>query len=674
MHIRLLAQILAVEASVLCLSAGPTISSSDFSHESAYKNPVLAPDGKAVAYAETIKGEHRIYILDLTTNKKVGMDLAGNDKWIEHSSAFFWANNSRFVFSTPITGWYVSELPSPGRYTSIKRDGRSPLTNIQGGRLLHQFRDEANGRVLMTGQDIALAEMKRVEYYIPNRPFVQEINTSMTVGIGRGVELDTISSTITARVADNPGNIVDWFVTAKGEIKAGETVDGTRYGVTYRGTPDGAWETLPGLGNNDPESFPLGFSADETLLYVGRVTPAGTWGVYPYDLRKRLLSEPILTHRYYDIIRPFFTSQTNGLDQQKLIYSPKTRVLLGIRYETEYPRVLWLDSSMGELQQALDQALPNKINTMVSFSDDLQQVTVQSWSDRDDGTYYFFDRSTQKLEKLLARRSWVDSTQLAEQRPFRFKARDGVLISGYLTIPPGGGQTNLPMIVLTHQLGWRTAWGFDGLVQLAANRGYAVLQIDPRGTSGYGERFFKLGQRQAGRGAQDDFIDATRWAIDQKIADGARVGIVGPGPMGGYLALGCAAAQPDLYKFVVDIGGVTDWSKFLDPSRIMPDYLVMYQQILGDPSIPAEAALLQENSFLVHPERIKTPLLVIHDKEDRNWMYHFSKELATSLQKLGRTVEFSDSYNEKFGYLTLGKYYDDTLAFTQKYVPTQVAK
>ena len=635
------------------------LSAEDFSHESAFKDLSLSPDGKILAYAETIKGEHRIYLLDLETNKKLGLELLGFDKSFAHSSSFFWANNRRFVYFTPRTG----------TYTAIDRDGRNGRSNIPGGRLVHLFRDEQYGKMLMTGQDIAKGEGMggNVAFFTPNRPFVQEINPSLVSGISSGLEANNDWGP-EIRVVENPGGVVGWVATAEGEVKAAKEIKGTKYHTLYRESGKSAWAALPGLDWSDPEAYPLGFSADGATLYVGRVSPEGTWGIYPYDLAKRSLGEAIIAHKKYDIVNPESVDSANGVPQQALIYSPKDRRLLGVRYVTEFPRVFWLDEGLAEVQTALDQALPRKINTITSMSDDLQRLIVLSWTSQDPGTYYLFDRGTLKLEKLMARMPWIDATQMAEKKAIRFKARDGVVINGYLTLPPGKGPANLPLVVLPHDATWgRYVWGFDASVQFLASRGYAVLQINHRGSAGYGERFRGAADKQAGRLTVADLADGARWAIGQKTADPARIGIVGFGKLAGNYCLLSLATEPELYCCGVDNGGFTDWSRSMDKSRIMPDFYAAWIEKFGDPV--DSGALLTEISPLNNAAKIKAPVLVMHDKQDENWTYNQSKDMVAALKQAGRPVEFIDNYDEKYGYLTAAKYMTDTMAFLQKHMP-----
>jgi dipeptidyl aminopeptidase/acylaminoacyl peptidase len=637
----------------------------DFSHEAAFKDLQLSPDGTMLSYAETIKGEHRMYIMDLASGTKFGMELLGLDKAYTQQTHSFWANNQRFVYYVPRTR----------TYTAIDRDGRNARPNIRGGALVHRFHEDRAGRALMTGVELASGQGmgRNVQFYYSDRPYVHMVNFGQTSGIGRGMD-DSLTVSPVLRVVENPGSVLEWFATPDGRIKAAKEIKGTKYRTLYREADRADWGSLPGLDWADPQAYPLGFAADGGTLYVGRLTPEDTWGVYPYDLKTRLLGEPLIAHQKYDIVHPAFTATSNGVALQGLIYSPKERALLGIRYHTDYPRIFWLDEGLGEVQTSLDQTLSKRINSVISLSDDLQRLIVQSWNAQDPGTYYLFDRKTQKLEKLLSRMPWIDSAAMADMLAIRFRARDGTLVSGYITLPPDKGRTNLPLIVMPHnRTHGRHTWGFDPFVQFLATRGYAVLEVDHRGSAGYGEKFRHVADGHALQVAVSDGADGVQWAIKQKIADPARIAILGQGNLAGANAYMSLVMEPTVYRCGLVGSGTSDWSRIFDRSRLMPDEYAAWVEKFGDPALPAGAAALRDISALHHAAGIKVPVLIMHDKLNFNpdWLYNQSRDMAATLQQAGTTVEFIDKYDEPYGYLMMAKYMNDTMAFLTRYMPAE---
>lgn len=636
-------------------------SAEDLGHEIAYKDLLLSPDGQVLAYSETIKGEHRLYLLNLATKEKFGLELLGNNKALAHGSSFFWANNHRFVYS------------AMGRYTAIDRDGRNARSGIKGGRLLHRFQDDKYGLLLMTGFDVEVKEGTGpvTAYWAQHRPFVQRVNPHGVQGLSVGLNDVFEDNSGVIREVENPGSVMDWVVDAAGEVRAGKEIRNNKYHVLYRRSNEGSWESLPGLGWEDPQAYPLGFSAEGQTLYVGRVSPAGTWAVYPYDLAKLSLGEPIVAHAKYDIVHPAYTGYANGLAQSALIFSPKEKRLLGIRYATEFPRMLWLDEGLAGVQAALDQALPRKINTITSLSDDLQRMVILSWTAQDPGTFYLFDRRTQKLEQLMSSMPWIDPGKMADMKPFRFRSRDGVLVNGYLTLPPGREASNLPLVVLPTGMQDREHWGFDGQVQFWATRGYAVMQVSHRGVAGYGDAFYNAANGRIDRVVPTDIADAVRWAIGQKAVDPARVAIVGSGPYGSYFVLQSLIAEPDLYCCAVDNSGYSDWEKTVDKSKLMPDYFELLMERFGASKSPEGMARLREASPMYHNEKIRTPLLVTYNRKNlaEDWINNQCKDLAAALKATGKPVELITDYDEPYGYQTMAKYLNDRLAFVSRYMP-----
>jgi dipeptidyl aminopeptidase/acylaminoacyl peptidase len=635
--------LLALLIGSLLMARAERLPVEDFSHEDAFSGLALSPDGKVVVYNESIKGDNKLFIRDIATGKQLGIDLEGFDPALVHQTDFFWANNQRLVFS------------SNGRYAAIDRDGTHSIYRLPGEDLLFLFRDEAEGMMLMNVYEIATgAGMRRVQYYKPERPMILKVYPRT------GNRM---------REVENPGNVVAWGVNPQGVTTVAVEIKGTEYRAVYRANADAAWETLPGMDWTDPQVRPVGFSASGQTLYVTRITPAGTWGIYPYNLAQRKLGEPLLANERYDIIPGHGRAYANDLLYQMPLYSPKERELLGFRYLTDFPRTLWLDPALAQMQEALDHALPEKINTVVSLSDDLQRMMVLSWTASDPGTFYFFDRQAQKLEKLVARMPWINPAKMADVLPVRFKARDGLMINGYLTVPKGREPKHLPLVVMPHENPWiRDTWSFNPTAQFLANRGYAVLQVNFRGSSGYGEDFRNSGRRQIGGKMPQDVADGVRWAIRQNLADPARVGIVGFNSHGGAAALMGLALDPDLYCCGAASFPYTDWVKVIDKTEMDPDAYTYYTEWMGNPETnPAE---LRAISPLNLANQIKAPVLLIHNSEDDDWSFNQTKDMAAALKKAGREVEFKTKYKDlRYGYERRARWLGEIEAFLAQHMP-----
>jgi dipeptidyl aminopeptidase/acylaminoacyl peptidase len=270
-------------------------------------------------------------------------------------------------------------------------------------------------------------------------------------------------------------------------------------------------------------------------------------------------------------------------------------------------------------------------------------------SDRTLGWYYLYEKKTDKLTKLADRNPWLKEEDLSEMKPIEFKSRDGLLIHGYLTLPKGASAKRLPVVVIPHGGPWaRDVWGFDPEVQFLANRGYAVLQMNFRGSTGYGRKFWEISFKQWGKTMQDDISDGVKWIINQGIADPQRVAIYG-GSYGGYATLAGLTFSPELYTCGVDYVGVSNLFTFMKtiPPYWKP-YLDMFHEMVGDPQ--KDSTLLASASPVFHVDNIKVPLLVAQGAKDPRVNINESNQIVDALKKKGIDVTYLVKENEGHGF------------------------
>ncbi|MCB1103855.1 MAG: S9 family peptidase [Cephaloticoccus sp.] len=637
---------------------GGLIPVEDFSHGAAYNGMTLSPDGKTVAYVQSVKNDQQIMMRDLDTGKETGIEiLVSKSAWNMAIANTGWVSNDRLLFS--LRGG-ASAMDKDGQnYLGLTGWERPPRLDGYGTKFItqgaiHNFYDQKDGMVLMLEYDtrVTVGDMYWYAYNFPN---ILKINTRTG-----GFE----------RVLKNPGNVEYWVVDSQGVPRAGLELKNGVSRTLYRRSESSPWLSLPGM---EGDVRPLAFSGNNQTLYINKLTPTGRWGVYAYNLQTEQLEvEPIIAHALYDILPNDGRSYLDGVLLQDLIFAPKVGGdLLGVRYHTDYPHVVWFDERMARIQAALDTALPGKVNTVISMDHDLNRLIVLSWASNDPGTYYLFDAKGTKLSKLLQRMPWIDPAKLAETAAIKFQARDGLELHGYLTLPKDRGQKNLPMILMPHD-GPRTrdVWTYNSDVQFLANRGYAVLQVNYRGSSGYGDAFLKKGVRKVGTETQYDIIDAANWAIDRGLADPKRMGIMGRN-FGGYSALMGAALEPNLYRCVIDIGGMTDWMELTKKEvEIFPISYGPAANLVGHPVNDAEE--LRSISPRYQAGKIKAPVLLIYGRDDRIVPYRQAKLMADALKKAGVTFELMSEYNEPRGltdFKSRIKMYQRVDAFLQKHLP-----
>ena len=264
--------------------------------------------------------------------------------------------------------------------------------------------------------------------------------------------------------------------------------------------------------------------------------------------------------------------------------------------------------------------------------------------DRTRGAYYFYNHTTKELRKLADISPWLNEDEMADMRPISYQSRDGILIHGYLTLPQGSEAKNLPTVVMPHGGPWaRDSWGFRPDVQFLANRGYAVLQMNFRGSTGFGRRFWEMSFKKWGLEMQNDITDGVDWLVDQGIADPERIGIYG-GSYGGYAVLAGLAFTPDVYACGVDYVGV---SNLFTLQETIPPYWEPMRQMLyemmGHPEKDKE--LLTAASPVFHTDKIKSPLLIAQGANDPRVKKDESDQMVESMKKRGIDVPYLDKDN-----------------------------
>ncbi|HEY5658179.1 MAG TPA: S9 family peptidase, partial [Myxococcota bacterium] len=403
---------------------------------------------------------------------------------------------------------------------------------------------------------------------------------------------------------------------------------------------------------------------DPEKIYVFSDNETGRAALYAYDVASGQLGPMIFGHERFDL---------GGL-----VFSKQDGRLLWIDYEAERPERHFVDEQARAEQAAIDRALPDTINEFLvtdrgfirSDREDNVRLIYAS-SDVRPPTYYLYDRARKKLELLVAAYPEVDADALAPMQPVRFRARDGLEIHGYLTVPKGVEPRKLPTIVLPHGGPTsRDVWGYDPEVQFLARRGFAVFQLNFRGSSGYGSRHTRLGYRKWGLAMQDDVTDGARWLVDQGISDPERMGIYGAS-YGGYTALMGLVKTPEIFRAGASLAGVTDLPMLLEDFN-------WYR--IGEFNVPtigsawSDRKELDALSPLHNVERIQGPVLIAHGSEDPIVHLRHATMMASTLEKAGKEVElyiyegevhgFIDSRNQMDFYEKLAAFFEKHLAAT----------
>jgi dipeptidyl aminopeptidase/acylaminoacyl peptidase len=339
------------------------------------------------------------------------------------------------------------------------------------------------------------------------------------------------------------------------------------------------------------------------------------------------------------------------VDFGEAIFSDKTDTLIATSYTDERERVYFKDKAFGADYALLKKKLGGKQIALGSTTADEQRILITANSDTEPGETYLFDRATKALTLQYRIREKLPRAALAPMKPVSYSSSDGLTIPAYLTLPVGVPAKGLPAIVLPHGGPWgRDQWGYSGLPQFYANRGYAVLQMNFRGSTGYGKKFLNAGNKQWGQLMQDDITWGVKYLVASGIADPKRIGITG-GSYGGYATLAGVAFTPDLYAAAVSIVGPSNLITLLDS---IPPYWEAARKIffvrLGDPRNPEGRKLLEQQSPLNSASKIKTPLLVAQGANDPRVKKAESEQIVIALRDRGFPVEYILAPDEGHGF------------------------
>lgn len=339
------------------------------------------------------------------------------------------------------------------------------------------------------------------------------------------------------------------------------------------------------------------------------------------------------------------------VDQSHAIFSEATEELVATAYYDERRRLYFRDKEIEADQKFLDKALAGREASVNSATADDRLWLVTASSDTDPGERYLFDRNTKKLTPQYKVRERIPREHMAPMTAIRYPSSDGLEIPAYLTLPKGVPGKKLPTIVLPHGGPWaRDQWGFSNLSQFLANRGYAVLQPNFRGSTGYGKKFINAGNRQWGEKMQDDITWGVKHLVAKGIADPKRVGIMG-GSYGGYATLAGVAFTPDLYAAAVSIVGPSNLITLLET---IPPYWeagrIIFHERMGNPNTPEGKKQLERQSPLNSVGRIKTPLLVAQGANDPRVKKAESDQIVIALRDRGFPVEYVVAPDEGHGF------------------------
>ncbi len=602
----------------------------DFFKNSDFAAVRLSPNGEWLAAIGPYEGRRNLFSMRLEDRKAArltGFKSSGRESNQADIASFFWANDERLIFSIDASGNESYSL------FAVNRDGTKQSVLFKGDRgiLLFPTYTQLLDRLPHDHDHILVLNNERNKYH----PDVFRLN----IYDGKMVRVET-----------NPGHIDRWMVDRDGQVRfavgapdsrgrALEEDEPLKQLSYYRPAPGAEWQVVHSTHYFDGPHFePLAFAADNKSIYVATNEGRDTTALYTFNPETGQLGDLIVADKRADL--------GSGLRISRKDYRP-----LWVSWQYELPEQAMLDEEFAALQATLDASFPDNVNSITSMSMDEKRMLIFSDSDRDPGTYYLYDKDAGTIEFLLQPRSWIDPQDMSAMTPIRYEARDGEKINGYLTVPAGAEAKNLPLIINPHggPYGVRDYWNYNRETQFLANRGYAVMQINFRGSGGYGQRFLDIAWQKWGLEMQDDITDGVLWAIEKGIADPERICIYGAS-YGGYAAMAGITKTPDLYQCAVNYVGVVDIIALLDyHHRFLNAHFLQAwgKRALGDRKADRERLLT--TSPINHLDRIKVPLYVVHGKRDPR-VPHDSQFMPLMRKLRGTEIDYKSMVKKNEGH------------------------
>jgi dipeptidyl aminopeptidase/acylaminoacyl peptidase len=564
----------------------------------------LAPNGKYIAYSVRVDTKtHQgvlIKMYNTETEESKQLVYSANEKYV--ITNIYWGNNETLLVTAKFP---ASRQGTPTTETRLLR------VNINNGKISPVIPNSVYRKM----EYIPNIQTSVIDLLPEDDDHILMSLSGFINGVGETVIRLPISDKGKRKTIQKvKSKVTSWITDAKHEVRIAIHRDETTYTIKEK-LPSRKFKELWTFEVFSKESvWPLGFGADNNVLYVNALYE-GRDAIFKVDLTDPKLNKELVYHNdNYDV-------------DGRLRRSKQTNEIVGIGYK-------YWDEEYKKLSKMIDVALPDTDNLLLDKSDDGNKYILLASNDNEPGIYFIGDKKAKTLKILAYTYQKLSPELLATKEKIQYKARDGLEIEGYLTLPLGGKDKNLPTIIFPHggPISYDSS-GFDYWTQYFANKGYAVFQMNFRGSSGYGHDFMKQGIASWGQAMQDDVEDGTKWLIKEGIADKNKLCIIGAS-YGGYAALMGGVKTPDLYQCIVSFAGVTDVEKLVKSHRRYTNYEIVKKQVGSDYS------KLWDASPLKHADKINKPVLLIHGKKDRVVDYRHSYNMFDELEDEDKVVEY----------------------------------
>ena len=610
------------------LKKAPPIAMEDF-----FRNP------EKTAFKLSPNGEYFSYLAPWESRLNVFIQKAGDTTAIRITSeterdisGYLWKGNNRILFLKDTGGDENFQL------YGVNTDG----TDLKGLTVFEKVRTQLIDDLKdVEGEILVGLNQRNPQVFDPFR-------------------LNVLTGEMT-QLAENPGNIVGWMTDHDGKLRVAISTDGVNQTLLYRETENEQFN--PVLTTNFKETMsPVLFTFDNKMLYSVSNLERDKTALVTFDPAAGKEVEVLF--------------ETDEADVENVNYSRKDKKLLSVSWTTDKEKEHFFDAEAEAMKKELDGKLPGYLVNIGSENLAEDKFMIRTYSDKSRGAYYLYDKNSKELTKLSDLTPWLNENDLCDMTPVTYQSRDGLTIHGYLTLPKGYEAKNLPVVINPHGGPWaRDYWGFNSEVQFLANNGYAVLQMNFRGSTGFGKAFLEKSFKQWGRTMQDDISDGVKWLIEQGIADPKRVAIYG-GSYGGYATLAGLTLTPELYAAGVDYVGVSNMFTFM---KTIPPYwkpqLDMLYEMVGNPV--TDSLMLAEVSPVFLVDKIQAPLFVAQGRNDPRVNVDESDQIVNALKARNIDVEYLVKDNEGHGFHNEENrfdFYRSMLAFLNKHLKPQEVK
>ncbi len=625
MHLRLLTAILLLVLNIgltsSAIAAVEKIPTEIFAAEGDVYRPILSPDGSQIVYRQNADGKSYLTVRSLTGGKSFRKQMPEDTdlNW------YRWAGKGQVLFSvSSLKQYHGQRVYLDNEFRQIEMYLIN--TNNQSSRFIGLEKGAPDGdNILHLDRDgrFVLLETRESIYKYPS---VYKID---------------LATNEAEQVVQDQRKIWDWFSDNEGVVRMGLSYRANSTLVFYRQTADQPFKRIDkvkdkDIVDNDQETLFDAFSiiAGSNEGYVLSNENTGRFGLYKFNLLTREIGEKVFGHDKNDVTR--FSLSDDGTKLEAAYYTDSR------------DRIHWFDDYFARRQNILDRSLPGQEVWISSATRDKSKMIIYSTSPQDPGSYYLYEPAAKKMDRFAGVNDRIDPALMAKTTYEIYSARDGTNIPAYVTLPKGFKPEKLPLIILPHggPYGVRDTMDFNMEVQFLANRGYAVLQPNFRGSGSYGESFYKLGEGQMGRSMQDDLDDGMDWLVKRGIVDPKRVCIVGSS-YGGYAALWGVTRNPERYRCAASFAGVTDFEKQLrfDRQFFKSRYSKKWREIVEG----EEDFDLDDVSPVRMVDQLKRPVLLVHGKKDSRVPYSQFTLYKEKLENRGAKAVFVTYEEEGHG-------------------------